>query len=130
MNCVSLSGRLTRDIELKYLPSGSAVVDFSLALPEVKKDAPTLFIDCVAFGDVAEKISEFFKKGKPIEIIGRLSQEQWQDREGNTRKKHKVVVYQFNFFPSYDNRPKSDVPPQEEPVPVGDVLDNVDDIPF
>jgi single-strand DNA-binding protein len=106
-NKVILMGNLTRDPEMRYLPSNTAVTSIGLAVNDRWKDKQTgewkdkaNFIDCEAFGRTAENISKFFSKGKPILIEGKLRLDQWQDKEGNNRSKLKVVIDQFEFVGS------------------------------
>jgi single-strand DNA-binding protein len=59
-----------------------------------------MFVDCDAFGRTAELINQFFRKGRPIFIEGRLKLDQWQDKDGNKRSRHKIVVEAFDFVDS------------------------------
>lgn len=105
-NKVIIAGHLTRDPEVKYLSSGSAICNFSVAVSEEWKDKTsgemkksTAFIDCDAWGKTAEIIGEHFCKGKPILVEGRLKQENWDDKEtGKKRSKLKVTVDSFQFL--------------------------------
>lgn len=124
MNYVSLKGNLTRDPETKYLPSGAALADFSVAVNEVwyndakQKQERTHFFDCVAFGKLAENIGKFFTKGMPILVSGSLAQESWEDRTtGQKRSKIKVKVQDFDFCGG-DSKPREgDLPKQSAPLP-------------
>ena len=87
-NRVILMGNLTRDPEVRYLPSNMAVVDMGLAVNDRYQDKQTgewvdrpNFIDCTAFGKSAESIGKFFTKGRPILIEGKLRFEQWDDKQ-------------------------------------------------
>jgi single-strand DNA-binding protein len=106
MNKVLLMGNLTRDPELRYLPSNMAVVNIGLAINRRWKNQQgepqeeTTFVDCEAFGRTAEVINEHLRKGRPIFVEGRLRLDQWQDKEGNNRSKMKVVVENFQFLDS------------------------------
>jgi single-strand DNA-binding protein len=101
-NKVLLMGNLTRDPQLKYLPSQTAVVDFGLACNRKYKTQSgeqkeeVTFVDCSAFGRTAEVINEYFKKGKPIFIEGRLRYEQWEDKQGGG-KRSRLSVHIDNF---------------------------------
>jgi single-strand DNA-binding protein len=91
LNIVVIGGNLTGDPELKYLPSGSAVAEFTVAINERwKKDdqaqEQTHFIRCHAFGKTAENIAKYFKKGERIIVNGGLSQDSWDDK-GNAAPK-------------------------------------------
>lgn len=106
LNKVMLMGNLTRDPELRYLPSNMAVVGLGLAInrrwrnQQGEQQEDTTFIDCEAFGKQAEVINQYLKKGRPIYLEGRLKLDQWQDREGNNRSKLKVIVESFQFIDS------------------------------
>jgi single-strand DNA-binding protein len=107
LNKVMLMGNLTRDPELRYLPSNMAVVGLGLAVnrrwrnQQGEQQEETTFIDCEAFGKQAEVINQYLKKGRPVYLEGRLKLDQWQDRDGNNRSKLKVIVESFQFI---DNR--------------------------
>lgn len=102
-NKVILMGHLTRDPELKTLPSQTVVCDFALAVNRRWKDAnggdreEVLFIDCAAFGKTGETIAGNLTKGRLIHIEGRLRLEQWEQEDGQRRSKIRVVVEQFRF---------------------------------
>jgi single-strand DNA-binding protein len=111
-NKVILAGNLTRDPQLRFLPSQTAVVDFGLAVnhkwrtPQGEDREEVLFIDCSAFGKMAETINKYCQKGKPILVEGRLKFETWDDKEsGGKRSKHKVVVDGFQFLGGRDSGP-------------------------
>ena len=104
-NKILLMGNLTRDPQLSYTPSQTAVVDFGLATnrkwtaQDGSQRDETCFVDCRAFGRMAENINKFFKKGKPIFVEGRLSFDQWTGQDGVKRSKHRVTVENFTFLP-------------------------------
>jgi single-strand DNA-binding protein len=99
LNKVMLMGNLTRDPELRYTPSGTAVTDFGMAINRKYKDQDeTTFVDCVAWARTAEVISEYLKKGRPIFVEGRLTFESWEGRDGQKRNKLKVTVESFQFI--------------------------------
>ena len=103
-NKVMLMGNLTRDPELRYLQSGTAVCDFGIAVnrrftrASGEKGEETLFISVTAFGRQAEVVSEFMQKGRPIFIEGRLKFDQWTGQDGQKRSKHGVVLERFQFL--------------------------------
>src|SRR3954469_15915494 len=111
-NKVILAGNMTRDPQLRFLPSQTAVVDFGLAVnhkwrtPQGEEREEVLFIDCSAFGKMAETINKYGKKGKPILVEGRLKYETWDDKEsGGKRSKHKVIIDGFQFLGGRDSAP-------------------------
>lgn len=146
-NKVFLMGNLTRDPELKYTPSNTAVANIGLAVNrryrtqdgEMKEE--TTFVDCEAWSSTAENINKFFRKGRPIFIEGRLKLDQWEDQDGNKRSKLRVVVENFQFVDSradaggdgggggdrgaYAESGASSSSPEADRAPVGE-----DDIPF
>jgi len=106
-NKVILAGNLTRDPETKYTPKGTAVASFGLAINrrwktetgEMKEDVT--FVDIEAFGRQAEVISQYFKKGRPILIEGRLKLDQWEDKNTHQKQsKLRVVLETFSFIDS------------------------------
>ena len=104
-NKVILVGRLTRDVELKYLPSGTSVATFSLAASRNWKDKnsgeskeETMFIDVDSFGRSAEIANQYLKKGSRVLVEGRLVQDRWQDQQGQNRSKHKVMAENIKFM--------------------------------
>src|SRR5215211_6910272 len=108
-NKVLLMGNLTRDPQLKYLPSQTAVVEFGVACNRRFKTAngedkeEVTFVDCTSFGKQAEVINQYFTKGKPIFIEGRLKYDSWEDKQGGgKRSKITVVVENFQFVGGRD----------------------------
>ncbi len=95
-NRVILVGNLTRDPELRYIPSGTAVTDIGLAVNDRRKNAngewveDTTFVDVTLWARQAEVASEYLSKGSPVLIEGRLKFDQWE-QEGQKRSKLKVV---------------------------------------
>lgn len=101
-NRVLLMGNLTRDPQLKYLPSQTAVVEFGVACNRKFRTAQgedreeVTFVDVSAFGKQAEVINQYMTKGKPIFIEGRLKYDTWEDKQGGG-KRHKLTVVIENF---------------------------------
>ena len=104
-NKILLMGNLTRDPQLTYTPTQTAVVDFGLATNRrwTSKDGEqredTCFVDCRAFGRMAENINKYLTKGRPVFIEGRLSFESWTAQDGSKRSRHRVTVENFQFLP-------------------------------
>jgi single-strand DNA-binding protein len=110
VNRVILIGNLTRDPQLKYLPSQTAVVEFGLAMNRKFKDAAgqdreeACFVECSAFGRPAEVINQYCQKGKMLYVEGRLKFDQWEDKQGGgKRSKLHVVVENFQFLGGRDS---------------------------
>ncbi len=152
LNKVFLMGNLTRDPELRYTPSGTPVCEFGLAVNRTyttrdgEKRDETCFVDVTMWGRRGVVISEYFTKGRPIFVEGRLNYDSWETSEGR-RSKLTVVAENFEFIggrggaasdsPGRDGerpRPAEGRPPREQPEPQEpseegfDVAD--DEIPF
>jgi single-strand DNA-binding protein len=103
LNRVILIGRLTRDPELRYTPSGTAVASFAIAnnrsyaVAGEKKEQVSYF-DCIAWSKLGEIITEYCKKGQRIAVEGRLQQRRWEDQENNKKSKIELVVENFQFL--------------------------------
>lgn len=98
INRVMITGRLTRDPETKYLSSGMAVTNISVAVNRPYKDKTSgewreevSFIDVEAWGKVAERLAETGRKGQPVYVEGRLKQESWE-RDGVKQSKIRVTA--------------------------------------
>ena len=96
-NRVILMGNVTRDLEIRYIPSGTAVMDLGLAVSEKRKNnktdewiEETVFVDVTLWGRTAEIAGEYLSKGSPVFIDGRLRYETWE-QDGQKRSKLKVV---------------------------------------
>ena len=123
-NKILLLGNLTKEPELKFLPSQTAVCTFGIATNRKWKDASgqekeeACFVNCVLFGKRGEALNKYFHKGDPIFIEGRLSLDTWTAQDGTKRSKHKISVESFEFVggkkqeqnqpQQQDNRPEPD----------------------
>lgn len=104
MNLVIVKGNLTRDPELRYTPKGTAICTIGIAVNEVwnneagEKQERVHFFDVDAWGKRAETVAQYFYKGKPILVTGKLKQESWDDKEtGQKRYKIKITMDSFDF---------------------------------
>ena len=104
LNKVFLYGNLTRDPELKALPSGSQVANFGIATNRTFKDKSgakqeaTEFHNIVAFGRTAEVIAQYCKKGRPIFVEGRIQTRSWEGKEdGKKQYRTEIIVENFQF---------------------------------
>lgn len=130
-NLVILMGNLTRDPQLSYTPNQTAITEFGLATNRQWKDSggskreEVCFVDCKAFGITGENINKYLSKGDPIFIQGRLSFEQWTDKEGRKCSKHRVIIENMQFLgkAQQDEAKTSDEQTQQERT-------KNDDIPF
>ncbi len=121
LNHITLMGRLTRDPELRYTPSGTAVASFALAVDrdfasKESGERQTDFIDIVAWRQTGEFVSKYFQKGSMAVVSGRLQIRDWQDKDGNKRRSAEVVADNVYFGEgkrtreggdSYDAAPRS-----------------------
>ncbi len=110
VNKVILIGRLGRDPEMKYLPSGTPVVNFSLATTEraSSKDGGqrperTEWHNIVAYSKLAELINQYLKKGRAAYIEGRIQTRSWDDRDGNKKSRTEIVANNVQFLDSRDS---------------------------
>jgi single-strand DNA-binding protein len=106
-NKVMLIGNLTRDPQVKHLPSQTVLAEFGLAMNRKYRTAngedkeETCFVDCAAYGRQAEVIGQFCRKGKQLFVEGRLKYDSWEDKVGGgKRSKVSVVVENFQFLGS------------------------------
>ena len=106
VNKVFLIGRLGKDPELKYTPSGTPVAKFSLATDESFKDKTgekqehTEWHNVVAWNKLAEICGEYLTKGKLIYIEGSIRSRQWQDQSGNKRTSYEIIANQMQMLGS------------------------------
>jgi single-strand DNA-binding protein len=153
-NQVILMGNLTRDPELRTIPSGQAVCSFSLALNRSYKGSDgnwqeaTDYIDVVAWGPLGERVAQYLTKGRPCLVNGRLQSRSWE-QDGQKRSKVEVVAQDVTFLggrgegngseggyqggsaapapaPAKGKGKKDDVVIED----IGDEPINLDDIPF
>lgn len=149
-NKVTLIGNLTRDVELKALPSGVSVASFSVATNRTWKDKAGAkqeqveYHNVVAFGKQAEVISQYVLKGHQILVEGRLQTRSWDGSDGKKMYRTEVVLENFQFG---NNKPSGDRPSapakQEQSIDYGQTPEattggidypeeeiNPEDIPF
>ena len=106
-NRVILIGHLTRDVELKYTPNGTAIGQFGIATNRNYKDTSTgenkqevMFIDIKVFGKSAEIANQYLHKGSKALIEGRLAFDQWVSQSGQKMSKHSVIAEKIQFMDS------------------------------
>ena len=128
LNKVFIMGNLTRDPELRYVPSGAAVATFSVAVNRPYKDSAgekkeeVSFIRVVVWGKMAEVCGEYLTKGRPVLVEGRLKSRSWEDQSGQKRSATEVVANSVQFIGSRTTR--QDTGPKEGPKEVESI--NVD----
>ena len=141
LNKVFLIGNLTKDPELKFIPSGQAVANLRLATNRKWKGADgqlkeeTTFISVVVWGKSAEACGEYLKKGSPLLVEGRLQSRSWETEDGQKRSVVEVVAERTQFLSGGPRREQGSqggqggeeapLPPSDAPPSGGD-----DDIPF
>ena len=144
LNKVMLFGNLTRDPELRALPSGMNVCSFSIATNRVyrdregKKQEQTDFHNIVVFGRQADTVAQYLKKGSSAYVEGRLQTRSWDDKTSGEKKyRTEVVAERVQFGPRAGGGTSKRAEPEEEVAgsggsgieyPKDDI--NPDDIPF
>jgi single-strand DNA-binding protein len=112
MNKVFLMGNLTRDPELRYVPSGSAVANFTVAVNRSYKDGTgekkeeVSFIRVVVWGKMAEVCGEYLSKGRPVLVEGRLKSRAWEAQDGQKKSALDVVATSVQFLGSRGDKPQ------------------------
>ena len=151
-NKVILVGNLTRDIEIRYLPSGQALAKTAIATNrkykvngEAKEEV--CFIDITFWGRSAEIANQYLKRGSKVLVEGRLNFEQWTNQDGKKQSRHSITVENMQMLPKSDNdgvgyqaeQSQVSQPQQQqsyqktyanEPEKIPEIDINEDDIPF
>lgn len=147
VNAVAISGNLTRDAELRETRNGGAVLSFSVAVNERRKNNQTgeyedypNYVDCTLFGKRAQSLERYLAKGTKVFVQGKLRQERWQSN-GENRSKIAVIVDEIEFGNApqngqnrgqngYQNRGGSQQRQQQQADAYGDDGYAYSDIPF
>ena len=141
INRVTLVGRLTRDPELRHIPSGTAVLELGLAVNGRQQDEAGNWVDKPNFFDVkvygrqAETLAQHLQKGRRIGVDGRLDWRSWEAQDGSKRSKVDVVAQNVQFLDSRgdgEGGSGGGYIPSEVATPAGDFPTSPtdDDIPF
>lgn len=136
VNKAILIGRLGKDPDLRYMPNGDAVCNFSLATSESWKDKngekqeKTEWHNISIFKKLAEIAGEYLKKGSLVYVEGRLQTRKWQDKEGNDKYTTEIIANQMNMLGSKIGSNDAPARPNVPPEPKGHIFDMEDDIPF
>jgi single-strand DNA-binding protein len=136
-NCV-FSGRLGRDSETKYLPNGTAVLEFSLAVDSGWGDRKTSWwLNCAMFGERGEKLKQYLTKGAQIAVIGQFTPRPYTTKDGAEKISMDLRVAEVEMFGSKSDSGQSQqtqraTPPQTRPAASkqADAWADDDDIPF
>ena len=119
-NRIIIAGNLTREPQLSYTPSNTAIVDIGLAVnrewsKDGQKQKETCFVNCVGFGKTAENINKYCKKGDPLLVEGRLTQDNWKDKDtGANRSKLKVTIEGFQFVATGEKKAEPEQKPEDD----------------
>lgn len=104
INSVLLVGRLTRDVDLSYLPNNNTpIAKFSIANNTGKDEKSVNYFDVTAWDKLAEVCSQFLKKGSQVVIQGRLQQQRFQDKTGQNRSKVEITATNVQFVGGRQN---------------------------
>jgi single-strand DNA-binding protein len=141
-NRVLLMGNLTRNPEIRYTSSGTAVADLGLAVNESFKNKAgetveqTCFVDVVVWGRQAETSAEYLQKGSSVFVEGRLQLDQWENQQGEKRSKLRVRADRVQFLGSpgkgteFSAAPAASAPQEAAPQQPAPLADDDDDVPF
>ena len=131
LNEVIVMGRLTKEPEIRYTQSQTAVASFTLAVDRDYQvqgaEKQTDWIECVAWKQSAEFIQKYFHKGSMAVIKGRLQTRTWKDNNDNNRKSTEVLVEHIYFG---ENKKKDDSAPTEDAPQFAECEDDSEDFPF
>lgn len=138
INTVTLVGRLTRDVELRYSKSGNAVANFNLAVNRPFKNADgdreADFINVVQFGKGAELTAQYMNKGSQIGVTGRIQTRNYENNEGRRVYVTEIVADQVAFLDSKNDRQNNQQQPQQQTddpfANAGQPINIDDDLPF
>ena len=111
MNHVSITGRVTKDIELRKTTTGKSTVTFVIAVPRDRETAD--FIQCVAWNQRAELMARYVRKGNKIGISGKIQTRKYGNRDGQTVYVTEILVDEVEFLEKKEIAPE----PQKEPLP-------------
>jgi single-strand DNA-binding protein len=134
VNKVIVVGNLGKDPEMRYMPSGAAVANFSVATTESWKDKQsgeqqerTEWHRIAMFGRLAEIAGEYLRKGSQVYLEGKLQTRKWQDKEGKDRYTTEIVAHEMQMLGKRESGGAASS--SNEPPPPGD-SDNDNDIPY
>ena len=138
MNKTVILGTLTKDVELKYIPSEAAIGSFTIAnnqdykTKDGEKVQKTCFVEVVAYGKQAEIVNQYFHKGSRILVEGALEQQTWVDKkDGTNRSKHVIKLEAFHFIDKKSDAGQNKPAEYKAQKPVSPVVEiDEDEIPF
>lgn len=101
MNKVEMLGRLTKDVETRTTPNGKIVASFGVAVnrkyAKQGEEKQADFFNLIAFGQTGEFIEKYFHKGQPIALVGRLQNNNYEDKEGKKHYTNEIIVEEVYF---------------------------------
>lgn len=147
MNYVGLIGNLTRDIEVKFTPKGTACLEFGIAVNESwtnergEKKESVFFGNCVLWGKSAEEFAKWHKKGQRCAVEGKLKTQKWTDKNTQQERSRTLIeVAKWHFVNSRSEEQPQAAQRRSKPVqaqtqqpaqPSGELIENQDDdVPF
>lgn len=141
MNKLIITGNLTRDVELKYLQSGSAIAQFGIASNrKIKKQDgsfadDTCFVDVKLFGRTAEVANQYLRKGSKVLIEGKLTYESWTDQSGAKKSRLLITAEAIEFLDQNQKQNQEQIVDMSQPkqdhsnnIPTIEIAE--DEIPF
>lgn len=133
LNKVLLIGRLSRNPEVRYLPSGTQVTSFTIAVNRNFKDKSgkwqeeTYFFDVETFGDLAGRLGSAINKGDQVLIEGSLRQDRWEDKKGEKRSKIKIVADRVSTISKTNSKATSE---EIDTDAIESDVESDEDVPF
>ena len=134
MNVTTLIGNISRDLELRYSASQTAVLRFTIAVSRRKKEEGADFINCIAFGKTAENTERFCRKGSKVGVVGRIQTGSYEREDGTKVYTTDVIADNVEFLDSRNDSPRQKEEVQvsytvtEEPEPQFEAIS--EEIPF
>ena len=138
INKAIITGRVTRDSELRKTPNGTSVTDVSVVSNRIwskdgERQEEATFVDVTLWGKQAETLSPMLTKGRHIMVEGRLKLSSWETNEGVKRNKLNIVAENINLTPSNPNprgNPQGNTESFNKPALASSASEGVEDTPF
>ena len=133
LNKVFIMGNLTRDPELRYVPSGTAVATFTVAVNRVytsqagEKKEEVSFIRVVVWGRRAEVCGEYLSKGSPVFVEGRIQSRSWESQDGQKRSTVEVIADNVQFLRGASGEKAGQASPKADAAPADVATINLND---
>lgn len=123
INFAAISGNVVRDAELRTTNNGMQVLSFTVAVNESRKNSAgewvnvPNYVDCIMFGNRAEKLSKHVVQGLKVSLSGKLRFSKWETKEGQKRTKLEIVVDQFEFMTRQGEQQEKPKQPEDDYLP-------------